>query len=554
MIKAKHDGQYKQVGFIKVRQSDGTYKDVEKKYGKTNTGEYGLVFEKGFTREKSGALPLQLDGIGKPLKDYTIYGNTYQSDGVSPDTPQEVVGCGDRTGNLFSSKWEQGTITTSGDNATAGTSIRTADYIPITPNLIYSFERSVYSGYINLRLYDRDKKFLAIGTKDTIELITGNSVSNPMIAGQSFCCFKVILADAAFIRFSDLSKDLSTRYMMVEGEHTHATMPNYEPYGYKIPMECRGKNLFKAPKYTSQTVRGVTWESNGDGTITVSGIASGYSAFNLADAYPIPSDCVGQNLTFNYRISSASNIAWAEITFFDENYTEVGKYATGQKGAVTIKIEQNFKKVTATIKRHSNIETTGTVGLMIETGSTATEYEPYVEPITTPLYLDKPLYKIGDYSDSRGMTEEVRAVKELVLTGTENYKILSESNAYGIITFFIEQTHFTPTDLPFGWCSHFPESNETYQTVKNESFGLINKDRIYIRVSNNRIKTKEELAQWIKDQYEAGTPVKVYYVLAEPETETVELPEIPTLDGTTVIDVETEVEPSNVYLKYKSNK
>lgn len=549
MIKAKHDGQYKQVGFIKVRQPDGTYKDVEKKYGKTNSGEYGLVFEKGFTRETEGALPLTLDGIGKPLKDYMIEGNTYQAEGVTPDTPQEVVGVGERTGNLFSSKWEQGTITTSGDNATAGTSIRTADYIPITPNLIYSFERSVYSGNINLRLYDRDKKFLAIGTKDTIELITGNSVSNPMIAGQSFCCFKVILADAAFIRFSDLSKDLSTRYMMVEGEHTHATMPNYEPYGYKIPMECRGKNLFKAPKYTSQTVRGVTWESNGDGTITVSGIASGYSAFNLADAYPIPSDCVGQNLTFNYRISSASNIVWAEITFFDENYTEVGKYATGQKGAVTIKIEQNFKKVTATIKRHSNIETTGTVGLMIETGSTATEYEPYVEPITTPIYLDPPLYKIGDYADRLSKTEEVRVVKELVLTGEEEWKI---SHTYKG-SFYARILADIRSPFDDAYCSHAVQtkalSTYTYGNfyIEDNNIGHI------LNLFIGQLEwTVDDFKAYLAEQYNNGTPVKVYYVLATPETESVELPEIPTLDGTTVIDVDTEVKPSNVYIKYKS--
>lgn len=183
-----------------------------------------------------------------------------------------------------------------------------------------------------------------------------------------------------------------------------------------------------------------------------------------------------------------------------------------------------------------------------------TESEDGTESITTPIYLNKPLYKIGDYASSLAYAEQKaeRLVKELVLTGTENYNILTGSNAYGIITFYIEQLHFVSTDMPIGWCSHFPESNESYQTVKIESFGLSNKDRIYIRVSNTRIKTKEELAQWIGEQYNNGTPVKVYYILTIPETESVTLPKIPTLDGTTVIDVETTIKPSKMDIKYKS--
>lgn len=73
------DGTYSQVGFIK----DDSGAEIE--YIKDKNGV--ILFEKGFSREKSGALPLQLEGIGKPLKDYILYGNT--------------IGVGDKTDNLF---------------------------------------------------------------------------------------------------------------------------------------------------------------------------------------------------------------------------------------------------------------------------------------------------------------------------------------------------------------------------------------------------------------------------------------------------------------------
>ena len=37
--------------------------------------------------------------------------------------------------------------------------------------------------------------------------------------------------------------------------------------------------------------------------------------------------------------------------------------------------------------------------LQLEEGETATAYEPYHAPITTNIYLDEPLRKIGDYAD-----------------------------------------------------------------------------------------------------------------------------------------------------------
>ena len=65
MIMARNeDGTYSQVGFVK----DNAGIDTEYIYDKDGD----IVFEKGFTRETSGTVPLTINGIEKDLKDWSI--------------------------------------------------------------------------------------------------------------------------------------------------------------------------------------------------------------------------------------------------------------------------------------------------------------------------------------------------------------------------------------------------------------------------------------------------------------------------------------------------
>lgn len=88
MIMARNeDGTYSQVGFVK----DNVGIDTEYIYDKDGD----IVFEKGFTRETSGTVPLTINGIGKDLKAWSITGNTVQNGTPTPENPVEVFGCGD---------------------------------------------------------------------------------------------------------------------------------------------------------------------------------------------------------------------------------------------------------------------------------------------------------------------------------------------------------------------------------------------------------------------------------------------------------------------------
>lgn len=203
--------------------------------------------------EYTGTVPTPITANGEPLIAWTIFANFTQSGTPTSDSPIYPSETGDRTNNLFSSTWEQGLINpTTGEVNTSNSSIYTVDYIPIKPNTIYSMTRDKYTNYNNIRFYDANKEYIGAGTTETIEIISGGNVANPMRANQNFCCFRILVNTAAFVRFNDLTNDLTTKYMLVEGQYTASTMPAYEPHGFKLPVLCGGVTT---PVYTAEPLR-----------------------------------------------------------------------------------------------------------------------------------------------------------------------------------------------------------------------------------------------------------------------------------------------------------
>lgn len=201
--------------------------------------------------------------------------------------------------------------------------------------------------------------------------------------------------------------------------------------------------------------------------------------------------------------------------------------------------------------------------IMLNLGSTALPYEPYgfklpltVNGVEYPIYL--------------GQVETTRRVKKLVLTGKESgWKI---SNVYpgnfyapllatrlgmpiisthAVYTAIIDQTHFT-----YG------------KAAVDGSYSLKNINLFIGQPSW----TIDDFKTYLAQQYAAGTPVTVWYVLAEPETGIVNEPlmkigdyadtisaaqagvTIPTVSGANILDMTSPVKPSEVYIKGKGIK
>lgn len=201
--------------------------------------------------------------------------------------------------------------------------------------------------------------------------------------------------------------------------------------------------------------------------------------------------------------------------------------------------------------------------VMLNTGSTALPYEPYGIKIpilsnstTTPVYL--------------GEVQSARRVKKLVFDGTET------GWRQGSTFFFnqeINPDYLRARDIITCMCSHY----QAYQQVGSGAnvpegycslYYSTEVQRLYIKDSS--FATLEDFQTYLATQYATGTPVTIWYVLANEETAVVNEPlhkigdyadtlsmeqagvEIPTINGSNTFDVDTTVKPSEVYIKYKS--
>lgn len=202
-----------------------------------------------------------------------------------------------------------------------------------------------------------------------------------------------------------------------------------------------------------------------------------------------------------------------------------------------------------------NITVNDVQWIMLNSGSTALPYEPYGYKIpissantTTPIYL--------------GEVQTTRKIRKLVLTGEET---LTSGSVIGQI-----RTPLTGAIDSLGLCTHY---------ILKTSYGgafpyiRIRSNTLWFEISPDGYETKEEaltdFKSYLAAQYAAGTPVTVWYVLANETTAVVNEPlmrigdyadtlsmeqagvSIPTVNGSTTLDVETTVKPSEVYIKYR---
>lgn len=171
---------------------------------------------------------------------------------------------------------------------------------------------------------------------------------------------------------------------------------------------------------------------------------------------------------------------------------------------------------------------------------------------TTPVYL--------------GEVETTRKIKKLVLTGEEggvwsyNPTIRNGNGFYNLSIF----TGYK-SNSGAGYCSHYPLATATTATIGVFFGGNIN----FITDFSEGIDTADKWKTYLQQQYAAGTPVCVWYVLSTSQTAVVNEPlmrigdytdsismeqtgiEIPTINGSNTFDVDTTVKPSNVYIEYK---
>lgn len=329
----------------------------------------------------------------------------------------------------------------------------------------------------------------------------------------------------------------------------------YEPYGYKIPVIARGKNLIPYPYAdTTKEHSGITFTDNGDGSITANGKVS--DTRNAIFYFYRSTEGLQDG---KYALSGAT----APFELYCRGYSTadmIGMYADAGNGSVGNVSGQFEKGVTiyASIPKGTIVENL-VIRPQLELSPEVTPYELYVEPVTTNIYAKEPIRRIYDYADIINLSTQkiTRNIKETILNGTENCSIggagtQSERILYNLSIFNAMAstpslcTHAKSTvDSGLGW-----SGSEFILFVGTSDVRFYRP--FYCNIADFSEPSPAIWRNYLSQLYAEGNPYKVYCVREEPEEEDISLPTLPTVKGTTIYEVDTTVQPSKMEVEYYS--
>lgn len=655
----------KQIGFI--------YKDNESIDKILKDGE--VIFERGFLREKtSTTLPITFGGVGKDLKDYRVYGNTYQNstsgkniclqaniidtntirfdinsneinrtftlslipplsvnsmsivafaDGVnlrsvgtinlisgerstttitltesiyntiqnasevhfnlyksgagisttsiieesqiennssftsyepytggqpspSPEFNQKIISCGDKTKNLFLapdtppdtpsqlnlptySKINKNSFTLYYNQTT--TAVKSPyvridfDITQFKPNTRYTISKKYTVSGDNFRNVGAIRSYIN-GTNGSVVNSNSFSFTTPSEISSLGVYFYLGYENRT------VGESQITFYDIQVEENSSVT--EFEPYGYKIPVNVRSENLFSS-EYAVET----QYKQNGDintnrlYVLESNKIVMSYNNNNHGALYFNKFKLLPGTYYLKAKLSQSEEHTSNYFRYAVRNFTNNVAIIPSTADVITSNFSLSF-----TISEELDISfmlipnTAATGDLYIENvmlSRTDEPYQPYYNEITN-IYLNEPLRGIGEYSDYIDFINGkiVRNIKKIVLDGSEDWYTSSGTSqvAFNKGVGYIHDT----TKLPCNISSNCQMPN----------------NNLYF------YNTGYSLADW--KTFLSITNAIVCGRLATPTEESITLPNIPTVDGNNTLNIETEITPSQVYIKYKSNE
>ena len=183
--------------------------------------------------------------------------------------------------------------------------------------------------------------------------------------------------------------------------------------------------------------------------------------------------------------------------------------------------------------------------------------------ITTSIYLDEPLRKVGDYADYiksvdlvNGTGKVVRKVGVNKLLANSNISFTKASTGSSTMNryFYIPKPGIksAQTSKGVGYCTVLRKDYEVWNTWTKPQiyFGMAN-NSIGIVVPINIEHSYPAIYNYLSSNGE--NEVVIYYQLATPTETPITLPKIPTFKGTSILTADTTIQPSNAEITYYSN-
>ena len=206
-------------------------------------------------------------------------------------------------------------------------------------------------------------------------------------------------------------------------------------------------------------------------------------------------------------------------------------------------------------------------GIQVEKGNAATSYEPYTSS-TQHIYLDEPLRKVGDYADYVDFENQkvVRNILKKSLTARYIYKKLNnviridgmdtsikqKYDAHMLSTIFNYKMHWTlDSEIIFHHASNY---YSYYWSVYWSRLGLIyDGTNVYRTDDTEQTPLTDSEIIGIANEWLATLPdedKEIFMILETPTEESISLPTLKTVKGTSIMSVDITIQPSNIKIKY----
>lgn len=425
----------------------------------------------GLPKGQASGESIDLNDSAEMRCELKISGNSVQDGEPTPDEPVEVECCGDNI-NIFDGEVEEGNIDTStGKNAVATNAWRSKNYLNVKDTSVsISVKDLTFSGTVGrLYFYKSDNTY----------------ISNILINSLPFTA--TLPNETAKVRFFILNSvaDINAKIKLEKG----STVTPYSPYGQGCINEviCND-NLFDKNNLIPYTV---IPRSNG---VAITNNSSNYEPYNATDFIPVKENT---NYFINFTFAS-TNYGWC---FYDKNKNFISGIEPNVKSFAT-------PKETAYLRFCYDKNRIDTNTIQLVEGSTEKPYEEHKEQ-NFIMPCQKEMLE-GDYFDTKNY-KEVHGWKKLVLTSDENFAFVNTQTNTSRFDLAIRNLMINTKCL----CTHFKNVS-----VASDAEGIqihSSAKKIIIWVSNNIATTTEQFKIWLQSQYNAGTPVKIYYKLETPE-------------------------------------
>lgn len=363
-----------------------------------------------------------------------------------------------------------------------------------------------------------------------------------------------------------------------------------EYYGkYDVPITVRGKNLLPNSDWISGT------HSNGFTEQTEVDYITEYTqnsiSFNLAAWKGVSSprflkDRV-KRIVFKInqnQINSDDGYInfYIIIQGYDDNNNKVGSQAIYNNAVADTEYVFDFSTISnysvyknstqfsfCILARKNALSNLMVYDIAYYADTDTTEYEPYVKPAITHIYLNEPLRKVGDYADYIDFKNQkvVRNILKQSLRVRSIYrKLNSVIRIDGWISGAIKHkldNHILSTifNYKIGWSSdiecifhHHNNQYALYWSVYWSRLGLAYDGTNVYRINDTEQTplTDTEIIsianEWLSTLSDKDK--EIYVILDTPTDEAITVPTLKTVKGTSIMSVDTSIQPSNIKTKY----